>query len=69
MKSKSTRKKRNTYNQEAINALSEKHGFTTRFIRQCISGERNSLTADHIHQEYRSLTAPTNKRIEQFKKQ
>ena len=48
-------KKNNSFNSAVINALSDKHGFTTRFIRQCLTGDRNSLTADTIRKEYKTL--------------
>lgn len=48
--------KRNSYNTQVVNHLSGKHGFTKRFIRQCLGGERLSLTAHTICKEYKELT-------------
>lgn len=65
---KETKKnKRYTYNQEIIKTLSAKHGFTTYFIRQCLSGHRDSITADTIKSDYKKLESELNKTIEKFK--
>lgn len=61
--------KRNNYNADAVDALIEKHGFSKMFIQQCLRGDRNSLTADKIRQDYADLVRPTLKKIEQFKNQ
>ena len=53
--SKST-KKYSKFNSQVVNALSEKHGFTTQYIRQCLRGDRNSLTSDTIRKQYAQLT-------------
>lgn len=47
--------KPNRYNPVVVQQLSEKHGFTKIFIRQCLKGDRNSLTADTIRKEYKDL--------------
>lgn len=48
--------KRNKWNSLVVNKLSEKHGFTTYYIRQCLKGDRDSLTSDTIRKEYKELT-------------
>ena len=48
-------KKNNKYNSQVVNKLSEKYGFTTQYIRQCLRGDRNSLTSDTIRKEYKKL--------------
>ncbi|MBI1838253.1 MAG: hypothetical protein HYR91_13410 [Flavobacteriia bacterium] len=45
------------YNTIAVERLSVKHGFTKRFIRQCISGDRTSQTADTIKKDYKELVS------------
>lgn len=68
--SKETKKnKRYSYNQEIIKTLSDKHGFTTYFIRQCLSGHRDSITADKIKADYKQLERQLNETIEKFKQQ
>ena len=47
--------KRNKWNSLVVNKLSEKHGFTGYYIRQCLKGERKSLTSDTIRKEYKQL--------------
>lgn len=47
--------KRNSYNTMVITQLSKQHGLTKRFIRQCLSGDRVSLTAETICKEYKYL--------------
>ncbi|PQL95185.1 hypothetical protein [Apibacter adventoris] len=47
--------KKNKWNSLVINKLSEKYGFTTYYIRQCLKGDRNSLTSDTIRKEYKEL--------------
>lgn len=48
-------KKQNSYNPVAIKALSDKYDLTKYYIRACIRGDRNSLTADTIRKEYKTL--------------
>lgn len=48
-------KKRNSYNTLVVKKLSEKHGLTDYYIRQCLRGDRNSLTSDTIRKEYKQL--------------
>ena len=57
--------KRNSYNTLVVEQLSSKHGFTKRFIRQCLSGERVSLTADTICRDYKDLVKKVNTALNQ----
>lgn len=52
---KSKTKKRYVYNQEILEALSEKYGLSKYYIRECVSGKRNSLTSDQLQKEYKKL--------------
>ena len=61
-------KKRQSYNAGAIKALVDKHGFTAQYIRQCLRGDRNSITSDTIRKEYNALVKPLEKNINQFLK-
>lgn len=64
---KETKKnKRFTYNQQIIKAIVEKHGFTAFFIRQCLSGNRNSISADKIKKDYKILEKKIKEAIDQF---
>lgn len=64
--SKST-KKRNKYNTEVVNVLSEEFQVTTQFIRQAIRQDKTSLTAETIRKKYFELARPSAKAIEDFK--
>jgi hypothetical protein len=52
---KNNTKKNNTYNVVAVNAISEKRGISKQYVRQCIKGDRNSISADIIKKEYRDM--------------
>lgn len=52
---KSTQKNKK-WNSLVVNKLSEKHGFTIRFINQCLNNDRTSQTSDTIRREYKELT-------------
>lgn len=60
-------KKRQTYNTEIINVLSEEFEVSTRFVRMSINGEKHSRTADNIRKKYNQLVRPTQEAIEKFK--
>ncbi|MFB9078948.1 hypothetical protein ACFFLS_10390 [Flavobacterium procerum] len=44
-----------TYDQRIIKALVDKYGLTTVYIRQCLSGNNLSLTADKIKNDYKEI--------------
>ena len=48
------------YNPVVVQELADKHGFTKMFIRQCIRGDRTSITAETIAKEYKLLVAKVN---------
>lgn len=54
---KCKRKKQNSYNPVAVKALSEKYSLTPYYIRQCLRGDRKSLTSDTIYKEYKKLVS------------
>ncbi len=62
-------KKRNSYNTEIINALSDEFVVTKRFVRMAVSGEKQSLTAETIKKKYNEMANPSKKAIENFKNQ
>ena len=54
--SKETKKnKKYTYDQRILQALVKKYGLTTTYIRQCLSGQNLSITADKIKADYKNL--------------
>lgn len=44
-----------------IEELGLKYGFSKRFVRQCVDGQRDSATARTIKEEYDQLTQKVNK--------
>lgn len=52
---KNNTKKNNTYNALAVNAISKKKGISKQYVRQCIKGDRNSISADIIKKEYHDI--------------
>lgn len=62
--SKSTQK-RQSFNSQVVNKLSEKHGLTPYYIRQCLKNERNSITSDTIRKEYKQLVKQVNQVLNQ----
>ena len=53
--SKNNIKKNNSYNVIAINTISVKWSISKQYIRQCIRGDRNSISADAIKKDYLKL--------------
>lgn len=47
--------KKYTYDQGIIKALAEKYRVTPYYIRQCLGGYSNSITADNIKLDYSIL--------------
>ncbi len=57
--------KQNKYNTLVINKLVEKYGFTGYYIRQCLRGDRNSITADLLRKEYNGLNKAIKKLLDE----
>lgn len=57
--------KRNSYNTLVVKKLSKKHGFTEYYIRQCLRGDRNSLTSDTIRKQYKELVKKVEETLNQ----
>ncbi len=57
------------YNSDVVSALAEKHKVGTAMVRAALRGDRNSITSETIRKEYAELVRPTQKKIEEFKKQ
>lgn len=45
-------KKNNSYNVIAVNAISIKWKISKQYVRQCVRGDRNSISADNIKKDY-----------------
>lgn len=61
-------KKRLSYNTEIIKALSAAYEFSEYFIRECIRGNKKSLTADKIRKEYNDMNNPSVQKLQEFQK-
>ncbi len=53
--SKSKKKSSVKWNTSALNALATKYSFSSRYIKQCITGDRTPIFADRIKSEYIEL--------------
>jgi len=54
--SENTKKKRPSYNEDAVKVLEEKYGVSNYFIRASIRGDRHSLTSNSIRKDYQEMT-------------
>lgn len=61
-------KKRNMYNEDFLNAITEKYGVSIDYIRKSIRGDRNGIMPDRIKAEYKALEKAQQNIIENFKK-
>lgn len=52
---KNTIKKNNSYNVIAVTAISNNLKISKQYVRQCIRGDRNSISADNIKKNYYEL--------------
>lgn len=57
---KNNTKKNNTYNGIAVNAISVKWKISKQYVRQCIRGDRKSISADNIKKDYFDLVRKIN---------
>jgi len=53
--SKSIKKSKENWNVPALNAIAKKYDFTSKYIKQCITGDRTPIFADRIKKEYEVL--------------
>lgn len=65
--SKETKKnKKYTYDQRILKALVKKYGMTATYMRQCLSGQNLSMTADKIKGDYKNLDKAVQETIDAF---
>ncbi|WP_312090924.1 hypothetical protein [Chryseobacterium sp.] len=58
--------KRISFNTQIVKVLSSGYNVTEYFVRECIKGNKKSLTADQIKKKYNELNSPTLNKIEEF---
>lgn len=59
--------KRTSFNTQIVKVLSSSYNVTEYFVRECIKGNKKSLTADEIKKKYNELNNPTLEKIKEFK--
>ncbi|AOW09484.1 hypothetical protein [Flavobacterium gilvum] len=57
-------KKRSNYNEEALDAIKKKYGYSLDYIRKCLRGDRTGLMADAIIKDYNDSVAASKIAIE-----
>lgn len=57
-------KKRTTYNEDALEILTKKYGYSVDYIRKCIRGDRKGIMASNIIKDYNSSVSASKKAIE-----
>lgn len=58
---KNNTKKNKRYNVIAVNSISIKWKISKQYVRQCIRGDRNSISADNIKKDYLDLVRKIDK--------
>ncbi|MGQ1945401.1 hypothetical protein [Ornithobacterium rhinotracheale] len=57
------KQKRNNYNALAVNKVAEIYGFTPRYVRACLRGDRKSIMADNVIRQYKIFVSEINKAV------
>ena len=55
MNTRKRTKKRNNYNEDILNSLATKYGFSVDYIRKCLRGDRLGIMPDQIIKDYAQL--------------
>lgn len=50
-----SKQKREKYNALAVNKIAEAYGFSARYVRQILKGDRKGLMADNVLRDYNKL--------------
>ena len=58
-------KKRINYNEDILNALHAKYGYSIDYIRKSLRGDREGIMPDTLTKEYKQLDAAAKKTIQQ----
>lgn len=56
-------KKKNNYNAEILNRLTEKYGVSKRFVTMSLNGDRTSETSDTIKSDYKLMETEVSKTL------
>ncbi len=66
---KISEKPRHRFNTRVINLLAEKYGFSDRYIKLILSGDRSPIISDQIKKEYKELVNNIEKSLDNHLKQ
>jgi hypothetical protein len=61
--------KKYTYDPKILDALVLKYGMTKVYIRTCLRGDNQSLTADKVKADYAALKTEFSQTLEKFNQQ
>ncbi|GGB82655.1 hypothetical protein GCM10007424_23360 [Flavobacterium suaedae] len=64
MKTSKPTKKRNNYNEDILNSLAKKFGYSVDYIRKCLRDDRKGIMPDVIKKEYKYLENIAKKAVE-----
>lgn len=57
-------KKRTNYNEEVLEVLKKKYGYSIDYIRKCLRGDRTGIMADAIKKDYNDSIVASKTAIE-----
>ena len=66
MDKSNTKNKKYTYDPKILDALVAKYGMTKVYIRMCLRGGYNSITADKVKADYKAVQLEFSKTIQNF---
>ena len=59
------KQKREKYHPLAVNKVAEMYGFSARYVRQILKGDRKGLMADNVKRDYKRLCNEIDQATEQ----
>lgn len=57
-------KKRNNYNEDILNSLAKKYGYSVDYIRKCLRNDRKGIMPDNVKKDYKDLDTAAKKTVE-----
>ncbi|MGP2571455.1 hypothetical protein ACT4R9_11290 [Ornithobacterium rhinotracheale] len=64
-----SKQKRNNYNHIAVNKTAEVFGFSARYVRACLKGDRKGIMADNVIKQYKTFVSEINKAVKNITNQ
>ncbi|MCK0203529.1 hypothetical protein [Ornithobacterium rhinotracheale] len=61
-----SKQKRNNYNHIAVNKTAEVFGFSARYVRACLKGDRKGIMPDEVIKQYKTFVSEINKAVEKI---